>query len=368
MPYVGSLFSGIGGIELGFEHAGFNTSWCIEYEPYAQSILRKRFPNAKIYGDITKIDFRDVPKVEILTGGFPCQDISNAGKRAGIEGSRSSLWKYYCEAIRILRPKIAFIENVAALTNRGLNVVLADLAGIGYDAEWYCVSASSVGADHQRKRMFIVAYPNNCGHLHGQAQEFSAEGRKYALGQFEPSSSYVSDANSFGCNNGGDNREGGQVQDSRIGSSEENKQERSGWFDRSREICEDVSDTSRERLEGHRKSVECMSEQSEHASEGSFSSNVEDSICNGNDEGNREEVNRGEERGQYSDFTQCTSWWSAEPDVGRVADGISFRVDRIRCLGNAVVPQCAEVFARAIKEIEEERMISAFKTKQMVLA
>lgn len=97
MPYVGSLFSGIGGIELGFERAGFHTKWFVEYDPYAQEILRKRFPKAKIYGDITKIDFRDVPKVEILTGGFPCQDISNAGKRAGIEGSRSSLWKYYCE-------------------------------------------------------------------------------------------------------------------------------------------------------------------------------------------------------------------------------------------------------------------------------
>ena len=157
---VGSLFSGIGGIELGFEKQGFKTEWFVEREPYAQEILKKRFPRTKIYDDVTTLDFKTIPKVDILTGGFPCQDISNAGKRAGIEGSRSSLWKYYFKAIREIRPKIAFIENVSALLNRGLDVVLADLASIGYDAEWYCVSASAVGANHQRDRIFIIAYPN----------------------------------------------------------------------------------------------------------------------------------------------------------------------------------------------------------------
>lgn len=154
---VGSLFSGIGGIEIGFEKAGFETKWFVENEPYARAILKKRFPNAKIYGDITKIDFGTVPKVDILTGGFPCQDISNAGTRTGIKGSRSSLWKYYLKAIRILRPKFAFIENVSALLNRGLNVVLADLTTVGYDAEYHCVPASAVGAPHRRDRIFIIA-------------------------------------------------------------------------------------------------------------------------------------------------------------------------------------------------------------------
>ena len=91
MIKLGSLFSGIGGIELGFEREGFETVWCIERDSYAQQILRKRFPNAIIYDDVTTIDFTTVPKVDILTGGFPCQDISNAGKRVGITGSRSSL-------------------------------------------------------------------------------------------------------------------------------------------------------------------------------------------------------------------------------------------------------------------------------------
>ena len=159
---VGSLFSGIGGIELGFHWAGgFETLWFVENELYAQEILKKRYPKALIYGDIKEIDFRTVPKIDILTGGFPCQDISNAGKRAGIKGHRSGLWSYYLEAIRILRPRIAVIENVSALLNRGLNVILRDIATIRYDAEWHCISASSIGALHQRDRIFIFAYAAN---------------------------------------------------------------------------------------------------------------------------------------------------------------------------------------------------------------
>jgi len=154
---VGSLFSGIGGIEIGFEKQGFKTKWFVENDLYAREVLKKRFPEAILYGDITKIDFTKVPRVDILTGGFPCQDISNAGKRAGIEGSRSSLWKHYLRAISVLRPRYALIENVSALLGRGLDVVLCDLAQVGYDAEYHCVSASSVGAPHRRDRIFIVA-------------------------------------------------------------------------------------------------------------------------------------------------------------------------------------------------------------------
>ena len=99
----------------------------------------------------------------MLTGGFPCQDISNAGKRAGIKGSRSSLWKHYARAISEIRPRIVFIENVAALTQRGLDTVLCDLAKIGYDAEWHCIPASAVGAPHKRDRIIILGYSEHVG-------------------------------------------------------------------------------------------------------------------------------------------------------------------------------------------------------------
>lgn len=156
---VGSLFSGIGGIELGFKREGFRTSWFVENNPYCQEVLKRHFPAARIYGDITKLDFSTLPEVSVLTGGFPCQDISTAGKQAGIRGKRSGLWKYYAEAIRVLRPKVALVENVPALAYLGLDEVLADVAEIGYDAEWFNLSASAFGAPHRRERIFILAYP-----------------------------------------------------------------------------------------------------------------------------------------------------------------------------------------------------------------
>lgn len=156
---VGSLFSGIGGLELGFEREGFKTAFFVENNKFCQKILKKNFPKTKIYGDITKINWKKIRSPDILTGGFPCQDISQAGKGAGIiKGTRSSLWKNYAEAIRILRPKFAIIENVPMLPRRGLNVVLADLAEMGYDAEWFCISAQEIGAIHVRERIFIIAY------------------------------------------------------------------------------------------------------------------------------------------------------------------------------------------------------------------
>jgi len=158
---VGSLFSGIGGIELGFEREGFKTSWFVEKDSFCRKVLRKNFPGKKIYGDITKLDFSKLEKVSVLTGGFPCQDISVAGKKAGIKGERSGLWRYFVEAIRVLRPSFAVIENVSALSFRGLDVVLGDLAKIGYDAEWFCLRACWFGAPHRRERIFIIAYPSD---------------------------------------------------------------------------------------------------------------------------------------------------------------------------------------------------------------
>ena len=157
--YVGSLFSGIGGLELGFAREGFKTRWFVENNPYCQEVLKEHFPGATIYGDIRQLDFSSLAKVDILTGGFPCQDISVAGKRKGLkDGKRSSLWKYYAQAIGVLRPQVAVIENVPNLVNLGLDVVLADLAQAGYNAEWFNLRASDFGAPHKRERIFIIAY------------------------------------------------------------------------------------------------------------------------------------------------------------------------------------------------------------------
>lgn len=319
---VGSLFSGIGGIEIGFEKQGFKTIWFIEKEPYAQTILRKRFPTATIYEDITTTDFSTVQKIDILTGGFPCQDISNAGKRIGITGSRSSLWKYYLEAIRVLRPKYALIENVSALTIRGLNVVLSDLAQIGYDAEWYNLSASAVGAPHRRERIFIIAYPNSngqCsqGHEQTSEQDNLSEERKAEIGS-----------------------------------------ERAEWKHEVSELSSDVSNTNISRLERQHKSKHPSWKSKETFRCGSDDKNVENTNSNGDGERAWEDDLRGSKiEESSSDIIKRSSryrgQWAVEPNVGRVAHGVSNRIHRIRCLGNAVVPQCAEVFCTAIKKYEE---------------
>lgn len=99
--------------------------------------------------------------IDVICGGFPCQDISVGGKRTGISGARSSLWRYLCNAVRVVQPKYAIVENVAALCKRGLGVVVGDLAKVGYDSEWHCIPASSVGSLHERDRIWIIGYPNS---------------------------------------------------------------------------------------------------------------------------------------------------------------------------------------------------------------
>jgi len=157
----GSLFSGIGGIDLGFEWAGIETKWQVEIDDYCQKLLSLRFPHTKKFTDVRKVGSHNLEKVDIISGGFPCQDISVAGKGAGIEGERSGLWAELHRVISELRPRFAFIENVPMLTIRGGTRVISDLAEIGYDAEWQIVGADDVGAWHRRKRIWIVAYPQD---------------------------------------------------------------------------------------------------------------------------------------------------------------------------------------------------------------
>ena len=155
---VGSLFAGIGGFDLGLERAGFDIAWQVEIDPYCQRVLAKHWPTVQRYGDIRVIDWSAVEPVDLLCGGFPCQDISLAGKGAGLSGERSGLWFEYAKAIDALKPRYVLIENVAALRSRGLDQVLGSLAALGYDAEWHCIPASAVGAPHRRDRVWIVAH------------------------------------------------------------------------------------------------------------------------------------------------------------------------------------------------------------------
>lgn len=154
----GSVFSGIGGIDLGFDEAGMKCAWQCEVAEFQSKILKQRWgvPN---HGDITKVDWQKVQKVDLLCGGFPCQDISqSSATKTGLDGERSGLWAEYERAIRHLMPRIVVVENVDALRLNGLGRVLRDLALLRYDAQWSTLSSCTLGATHMRRRMFIVAY------------------------------------------------------------------------------------------------------------------------------------------------------------------------------------------------------------------
>ena len=176
MLTFGSLFAGIGGFDLGFERAGMKCKWQVEIDEYARRVLEKHWPDVPRYEDIKTIT--ELPYVDVVCGGFPCQDISVAGKGKGIiEGKRSSLWFEMLRIIRLVGPKYVVVENVPALYQRGLDVVLKGLAESGYDAEWNCLRASDVGAPHRRERMFIIAYANGERCNYGAPDRF----RRYFL-------------------------------------------------------------------------------------------------------------------------------------------------------------------------------------------
>jgi DNA (cytosine-5)-methyltransferase 1 len=154
----GSLFAGIGGMDLGLERAGMTCRWHVEIDPYCRRVLAKHWPDVPRLEDVREVGAHNLGPVDLIAGGFPCQDISNAGKRAGIDGERSGLWSEYARIIRELRPRYVLVENVSALLARGVGRVLGDLAACGYDAEWDCIPAAAVGAPHRRDRLFLVAY------------------------------------------------------------------------------------------------------------------------------------------------------------------------------------------------------------------
>ncbi|AAN07998.1 DNA methyltransferase [Mycobacterium phage Che9d] len=176
-----SLFSGIGGLELGLERAGMTVVGQVEINPYCRQILAKHWPHVPRHDDVrTTVEWwesEERPRVDLICGGFPCQDISNAGARKGITGPKSSLWGGMLHTVRNIRPRYVLIENVAALLVRGVDTVLADLHESGFNAEWSVLSACAMGAPHTRERLFILAYPNN--------QRLQASGKSRVRDDFE---------------------------------------------------------------------------------------------------------------------------------------------------------------------------------------
>mgnify|MGYP003770841657 CR=1 FL=1 len=308
MKYFLDLFSGIGGFALGAYWAGlrFDGHYFSEVDNYAIRVYQQRFPDAIGLGDIRKIRGQDLPKGDWITcGGFPCQDISVAGKGVGLAGERSGLWFEYARLIGEIQPQYAIMENVGALSFRGLDAVLGSLAEIGYDAEWCDIRASDIGAPHRRERLWIVAYPNGSRlEKHGlfKSDLSIGSGETRTSNKPEESENDVGYPHSVRME-----RQGAKFQTARTG--------RTG---------KDVADTSSKRLEGWEKAVQL--EKGWHSDTGYDRKKIGSSWRN--------------------------SQWDSEPDVGRVANGVPSRVDRLKCLGNSIVPQIAElIFEQAVFDL-----------------
>jgi len=286
---VGSLFSGIGGLDLGLERAGMRVTWQSEIDTYACKVLAKHWPEVPNHGNIKEINWRRVEPVDVICGGYPCQPFSTAGKRRGEEDPRH-LWPWVREAISQLRPRYAILENVRGHLSLGGTTVLGEIAALGYDAEWRVVSAASVGANHRRDRVIIVAYPQSeCG-----------DGINNHPRDCKQSESATESGN---CS----------------GSSDVANSDNSG--NRTPRCCVDGNGQSRASM------ADTYNSRRLHTRTQIFST---------------------ETRQQALTELAISSWWTTEPDVGRVANGIPNRVDRLRGLGNAVVPQVAEVIGRLV--------------------
>ena len=290
MMTFGSLFSGIGGIDLGLERAGMTCAWQVEIDPWCRQVLTKHWPNVRRYEDVSAVGGDTLEPVELIAGGFPCQDVSVAGQRAGIQdGNRSGLWSEFHRIIRELRPRYVFVENVPGLLTNGMGRVLGDLADIGYDAEWEVLSAADVGAPHLRKRVFIVAH----------TQIVQCNGRN---------------DNSRIC------QQGGTV--SKFGNRS-----------RTKDVADAISNATGATYRSSGRSSEQRWDDESVGQRDTVGSHTGDGSADVSD-AQREREN----------------WWTTEPDVGRVAHGVPQRLDRLKGLGNAVVPQCAEQIGRRIME------------------
>ena len=464
------LFSGIGGFSLGLQNTGgFETVAFCEIEPFCHKVLKKHWQDVPIYNDIKELNYdtlqADGIEPTVITGGFPCQDISVAGNQKGIIGERSSLWSEYARLIEDVRPKWAIIENVPTLRSKGLTLVLQNLSEIGYHAEWHCIPCSAIGGLHRRDRIWIIAYPmenSRCtlgqrSFIEGENEDEVGEGN---ANQYQRSSSTSRDdrrtqeteedpmenSNNYGLegglaetrnqtssrknpkenrrdysdntsrssNDGGDSKESsvnGTLQGSSNGYKTESTtstglcrvSEKSDNGKRVSTENRNQENNSRTLVQERQTRIQSSNDRGLGADQTSFTGSevrsgddevrgdrmateegtVADSMCKGlegskqdaNYSGQSEEGNevtsrsasesssiRGEPkhivtREQIERFTQhAKTQWTTEPNVGRVAYGIPQRVDRLRGLGNAVLPQIPQFLGESILNFEKENI------------
>lgn len=276
-PSCGSLFSGIGAMDLGIQRAGFELKWQVEIDPYCRRVLERHWPDVRRHDDVRTWPQPSTERVDLVFGGFPCTDISHAGRREGIEGQQSGLWSEMRRIICELRPRFVLVENVAALLGRGASRVFGDLVADGFDCEWACIPAAAAGAPFIRDRVFVVATTRGLDTL-PVLRELPLHDSRDARARLRvPAGGRVGNGPVFDWDDG----------DGAVSDSERREEfDVAGVATKSRRACGLA-------------------------------------VAAGNQ-------------------------WRVEPRVGRVADGVANRVDRLRGLGNAVCPQVAEWIGRRV--------------------
>jgi DNA (cytosine-5)-methyltransferase 1 len=310
----GSLFSGIGGFDLAAQWMGWNNIFQCEKDEWCRKVLAKNFPNTKRFEDIKEFNAKEYNgTIDVISGGFPCQPFSVAGQRKGKEDDRY-LWAEMLRVIGEVQPKFVVGENVTGIIGMALDTVLSDLEAQNYTTETYIIPACSKNAWHRRDRVWIVAYSNS---IRWQDEQ----------------------------------KENGQTLHNRNGNGSTEEQSRGEQQRRTGKPSDILSDTTEQGFQNRGRTQMADTGKAEQEPERlcSDGERLQDAT-NSNDTGCKEQ------RQPITDGTElfapkCSSWWETEPAVGRVADGLSGRVDRLKGLGNAIVPQVAYEIFRSIGEL-----------------
>lgn len=330
MIKMGSLFSGIGGLDLGLEKSipGLQTVWQVEKEEFCRSILERHWPNTKRYNNVLHVGAHNLEPVDVICAGFPCQSVSIAGKMRGLEDEeKSGLWwhvhRLVSEFQSIGRQPILVLENVANIIRVGGPDVVGSLTAIGYDIEWTIISAAQCGAPHLRRRWFAVAYPSTIGYYMRNAMAFG----ELVNGRWTTANTNQSRGGTSNTIQSG--RSSSDVHDTAGPTTNTNINTVSNKTETTTSDRTGVSPTTTEGSLSSQRGVRQWESDVQHTGRSSVSFNQEgQSECGGS-----------------QDVRTRQNYWERFPTqspICRRDDGIPNRVDRLRALGNAVVPQCAE--------------------------
>ena len=378
------LFSGIGGLKVAQEMVGgFETTQFVENDPYCQKVLKKHWPHIPIHDDIRTFTAEPF-QFDAVCGGFPCQDISTAGRGKGItEESRSGLFYELMRVVRMVRPRYVILENVAAILNNGLDIVLGELSEAGYDAEWAVISASSLGACHQRSRWWLVAYPNSNRH-EGRCTETR---NKVASRQDSQIIGSTDTSELERCNNDGKDK-GKSRTDGNLSRSSDGGKTISTETGRICNLSQESNDNKRisnqnNYQENNNRTLvqkgQSRVQLPEHKKLGGDKTTLENnSIRHGDDNSSEQRMDNQESdvansnsnrlQGKVRSRIYRTTWrtqnirrlnpswrqYESKPTIRRGDDGLRNRVDRLKSLGNSVVPQVAAIPLQRVRDIHEQ--------------